>query len=210
MLSAAHRRTVKAEHGRAVNDHLRKLVRLQKFSKRRTPWQDLRESISEAGAYKKWQNLLSYIRRFRTVSFFLRIVSGIFTFLQTGTLVVLTTAILFVLLPLLLLSLGILLLLTARDLRRSARRLLPQIGDKAVYVFFSVGGFGIHTARELAQNGAVVLILSDDLLPPLHRESKRLYLNLWQESNGVFFVRRHFYLHIKKKLRDTAEFSLIF
>jgi len=200
---------MKEEQGLSPGDQLRKIARLREFSHRKSPWQDLRESISEAGAYKKWKSLLSYVRGFRTVSLLLRVVSWIFAILQTGTLVVLTTAILFILLPILLISLGVLILLTARDLRQRIGWLLPRLEGKRVYVFFSVGDFGLQYARELGSGGAAVLVLSDYSLFAPPQSGNRRYLNLQESGEGVFFIRRHFYLHLKKKLKEN-DVTLVF
>ena len=78
--------------------------------------------FTNAPLYLQWKRLLSYVRKFRTVAFILRVIGILITILETGALVILTTAIFLVLLPILTaLMLGIL-IAAQMDARGVCRR----------------------------------------------------------------------------------------
>ena len=174
------------------------------MSERRSFFQDAKETLLHARPYRLWQSVITYFRHFRMISFLLRLVGWIVTFLQTGALVLLTTAILFVILPLIVAFAAGIVLTALLDTRNSLRRLRKQLSGRRVYVFFGIpGDFGVKSIREFAAGeNTAVLVISPFWLSAKGLNKRYYYVNIRRESKHLFLVRRYFFFPIRKKLLD--------
>ena len=190
---------------------LKKSLQAYQRSRRKSIWGDLIASLKEARPFRIWQAILSYFRRARAISFFFRVLGWILTVLRTGTLLLLTTVLFFIVLPLLLAALIGFLVTSFWDMKKSLSRLLLAIGERPVWVFFSVGEFGLENALTLSGGGdRLCLIVSPHWVSPKGGISHRFYLNLREESKNCYLVRRYFYLRLCKKLHTSDKLVLIY
>ncbi len=178
---------------------------------RRGVFQDLRETLTRARPYRLWKQMLVYLRRIRMISIALRVISFLFSILQTGALVLLTTAVFFILLPLLLLFFLLTAIAALLDRNRSIRLLERELSKKRVYVFFGIqGDFGRQNAHALAScKENAVIVISPYWVSGKGFGRKAPFLNLRRDSPSLFFVRRYFYFSIRKRL-DPDRLVLIF
>lgn len=187
-------------------------MRLRQMSKSRGFFQDARETLLQARPYRLWQSILAYIRRFRMISFLLRLIGWILTILQTGALVLLTTAVFFVILPVLAAFVAGVLLTALLDTRRSLRRMQKQLSDRRVYVFFGTEGpFGEGNVRELSERpDSAVLVVSPFWVSPKGLGKAGFYVNVRQESDHLYLIRRYFYFSLRKKVLKPADSALVY
>lgn len=167
-------------------------------------WASLRSST----LYAHWTGLLTYLRRFRTVALTLRVISVIFAILQTGTLVILSTVIFVILLPLALaLTVGISLTILI-EARRTNRQLLQASENQRVCLLFlreREGDFLLWNAKDLAQRGYVVIVLSPYPISPRGLGNRRFYCTVTEISNGVFLARRYYFFSLQKHVLSQRE-----
>lgn len=182
------------------------------FSKRRGFFSDLLSVIKEARAYRLWQKILTALRRVRLISLFLHIFGWVSTLLQTGTLVILTTVLLFLILPIFLVFLICLAATALIDSRRSIRRLSEHLKDKQVYVFFCANGnFGIQNACALASDPHIaVLTISPYWIGAKGLLSNKRYVNMRQDGERLFLIRRYFYFAVRKRILKNGRTTLVY
>ncbi len=203
---------------RPMDDSLRlsrkrmdEISELYRKSHLKNTFRDALSSLRRARPYRFWQTCLAYFRRFRMISYIIRVIGYLFALLQTGTLVLLTTALFFILLPLLLLSVGGMLLVAFLDMRKSGKKLKRIIGERRVYVFFAAGEFGSSNALALSQREELICIaVSPHWISPEGPLSRRLYLNIRRESPNFFTIRRYFYFYVRKKILSLDQTVLIY
>lgn len=180
---------------------LRQASQNQEIGNRRNAFSDLYRTVSGTGIVRLWTEILTCLRRFRTLRLILRIIGWLLRLLQAGTLIVLTTAVFFVILPLLGITALIASPIALSDRRRSKKRLSAALADSHGCVFFfTAGRMTYRTARELAlDHGFAVLIVSPYWISPRRADGAagRPYVNLRQESDGVFLIRRGFFFCAK-------------
>ena len=163
---------------------------------------------------KVWRELLAYFRRIRMVTWTVRILSVVFSVLQTGALVILSTVIFLIILPILAsLMLGI--LLTAFfESRKSNRKMELALSQKRIYVLFlskKDNPFLAQNARDLAQHkGAAVLLISPYWLSGKGLFSKRFYATVRHDGEGIYLVRRYYFFKLKKKVLSNKEAAYLF
>lgn len=190
---------------------LKKALQAYQRSRRKSILGDLIASVKEARPFRVWQAILAYFRRARAVSFFFRALGWVLTVLRTGTLLLLTTVLFFIILPLLIASLIGFLLAALWDMKKSLSGLLAAIGERPVWVFFSVGAFGYGNALTLSEDAdRVCLIVSPHWISPKGVGSSRFYLNLRAEGGNCYLVRRYFYLRLCKKLPASDKLTLVY
>ncbi|MBQ1229471.1 MAG: hypothetical protein IIX80_00410 [Clostridia bacterium] len=170
--------------------------------------------ITSAPLYAQWRRLLSYVRRFRTITFLLRTLGVLLTVLQTGALVLVGTLLFLVLLPsAAALMLGI--LLTALlESRRSNRYLRNHLDGRPVTVLFlseEASPFAIANAKDLAARGNTVLAVSPYLISAkgLHRRAS-FSCTLRQEFENVFLVRKYYFFSLQKQVLSHAEVTFLY
>ncbi len=164
--------------------------------------------LREAPLYRQWQSLLAYIRKFRTIAFVLRIVSILFTVIETGALVILSTLLFLVLLPIgTALMLGI--LLTALlESRKTNRTLGARIAKKPCSVLFlsrSDNPFLEKNALDLASRGHTVLIISPYWITPRGLHRGKFYCTARREANGIYLVRRYYFFSLRKHVLSRTD-----
>ncbi len=190
---------------------LKRSLQAYQRSRRKSILGDLIASLKEARPFRVWQAILAYFRRARAVSFFFRALGRILTVLRTGTLLLLTTVLFFIVLPLLLASLVGFLAAAFWDMKKSLSGLLTAIGERPVWVFFSVGAFGYGNAVSLSGDAdRVCLIVSPHWISPKGIGSRRFYLNLRKEAENCYLIRRYFYLRLCKKLPASEKLTLVY
>ena len=182
------------------------------MSARRGFFQDARDSVLQARPYRLWQSILGYVRKFRMISFILRLTGWILTILQTSALVLLTTAIFFVILPLLGAVLLGVLFTALPDLRRSLRLIRPRISGKRIYIFFGeAGDFRTREAHALAsEENTAVLVVSPYWIAPKGLGRYRFYVNVRQEGERLFLIRRFFYFSLRKQILKKEDTVLVY
>ena len=167
--------------------------------------------VTNAPLYLHWQRLLSYVRKFRMITFTLRVITIILTILETGALVILTTAVFLVILPILAaLMLGI--LVTARiDSRRANQAMSKALEGKRVYLFFLPRGeasFLCAWARELAREGNAVVLISPYWISPTGISGRKFYFTVRKEETDLYLIRRYYFFsfrkHVLKKERAVV------
>ena len=200
-----------AKHKQAREEILQKTLDVYRKSQQKSILGDLLSTLKEARPWRIWQRILSYFRRARAISFFFRTVGWILTVLRTGTLLILTTVLFFILLPLLL-SVAVGFLLAAfLDMKKSLSKLQKAIGERRVWVFFSVGRFGYASAMKEAEGEShLCLIVSPHWISAKGGGSRKFYLNLRAESENCYLVRRYFYLYLRKKLLTSDQLTLVY
>ena len=192
-------------------ERINEISELYRKSHLKNSFRDALSSLRRARPYRFWKTCLAYFRRFRMISYIIRVIGYLFALLQTGTLVLLTTALFFILLPLLLLSVGGMLTVAFLDMRKSGKKLKRIIGEKRVYVFFAIGGFGASNALALSQGEELICIaVSPYWISSEGAVSRRFYLNLRRESPNFFTIRRYFYFYVRKKILSSDQTVLIY
>ena len=160
------------------------------------------DALTHTPLYTHWQAFLSLLRRFRAVAFFLRVLTVIFTIIETGTLVLLTTAVFLVILPLATaLMLGI--LITALlESRRTNRQLTQWLDGKRIYVLFlsaRENPFLEQNATLLSKDeGTAVIVVSPYLLSPCGLRKGGFYCTARRESENVYLIRKYYYFSLRK------------
>ena len=169
--------------------------------------------ITQAPLYTQWQRLLAYIRRFRTLAFAWRTVTLLWSIVETGALVLLTTAVFLVILPILAaLMLGI--LITARiESKRTNRQLWSASQGKPIYLLFlplQPSPLLKATAKELAEKGATVLLLSPYWISAKGLSRGGFYCTARKEDEGIYLVRRYYFFSLQKHVLSKANVSYVY
>ena len=155
--------------------------------------------------YAHWKRLLSWLRRFRTVTVVLRTVGVIFAILEAGALVVLSTALFLVILPLAVAFMLGILITAAIESVRSNRFMAKKLQRGRACVLFmphNPGAFFAQNASSLAARGYTVLIVSPYLVLSggLAKTAPKngFYTTLRRESDGVYLVRRYYFFSLRR------------
>ena len=163
----------------------------------------LYDLLTHTSLYAKWQSVLSVLRRARAVSFTLKVLTVLFSILETGALVILSTVLFLIILPIgSMLMLGI--LLTAfLESKRTNEQLASELAGKQIYVLFLRDGdenrFQAQNARELATHGTVLLI------SPYWISAKGLYphgfyCTVRREAPNILLVRRYYFFSLRRRV----------
>ena len=164
-----------------------------------------------------WQRWLTVFRRFRTVALVIRVLTFLFSLLQTGTLVILSTLIFLVILPLLaVLMLGIL-ITAAIESRRSNRYLERTLTDRRVCVLFPSADptpFFAQSARRLVAEGFAVIVVSPFWISARgigHPKQKRtFYATLRREAPDLYLVRRYYFFSLRKHVLQKVDTAYLY
>jgi hypothetical protein len=177
----------------------------------------LYDRIIHTSLYLHWKQLLSWLRRFRTVAFVLRTITIIFAILETGALVVLSTAVFLVILPLsVAFMLGILITAAIESLR-SNRVMQKALQKRHVCVLFmphESGDFFAAHAKALATEGYAVLIVSPYLIlskglsdTPRNRG---FYCTLRRECENVYLIRRYYLFSLRRHVLKGCNVAYVY
>lgn len=159
--------------------------------------------LQKARLYVLWNQILTYIRRFRMVSLVLKVISFLFALLQTGTLVLLGTLLFLIVLPILTSLLLGLLITAVLESRRTDHHLRERIVNRRVLVCFaptSQTAFFRQNVYDFAARDWVVLAISAHWVSPRGFEKKRFYCTAREEIEGVYFVRPYYFFHLRRKV----------
>lgn len=180
----------------------------REISARRNAFFDIFRAVSGNGIVRLWMEILAFLRRFRMLRIVFQVIGWLIAVLQAGTLIVLTTVVFFFLLPLLAILLVVIPLITLLDRRKSKQRLSKAFSDSREVVFiFSDGPVVFQSAVELAESGnRTVLLVSPHWLSGRATDGSpaRFYVNMRQESEQVFLIRRYFYYCVRKSVKDKT------
>ena len=169
--------------------------------------------FTNAPLYLQWKRLLSYVRKFRTVTFILRVIGILITILETGALVILTTAIFLVLLPILTaLMLGIL-IAAQMDARGANRSMKKALEGKRVYLFFLPRGnasFLCAWAKELAKEGTAAVLISPYWISPRGLGGKKFYFTIRTEEKNLYLIRRYYFFSLRKRVLREEDTVIVY
>ena len=150
---------------------------------------------------------LTLFRRIRVIAILWRVLSLLFTLLQTGTLVILSTVILLVLLPLAVILMLVLLITAAVKSRRSNRYFAQVLADRRVCVLFNsveARPFFAQHIKQLTAEGFAVIAVSPYLLLSEGIEGistkRRFYSTLRCEAPSVYLVRRYYFFSLRRRV----------
>ncbi len=163
--------------------------------------------------YLHWQRILSYFRKFRAIAVFLRILTLLFTVIETGALVILSTALFLILLPFATaLMLGI--LLTARiDSRRVNQKMKNALADKKIYVFFlprEEADFLSRNAQDLAKKGNGVILISPYWISSGGIKKGHFYFTVRCEEENLYLIRRYYFFSFRKQVLDPNKTVMVY
>lgn len=165
--------------------------------------------LTHTSLWTRLRDLLAYVRRARTVALVLRILSLALTALQTGALVLLATALTVVVLPVAVATMLAILLTARLESRRTNRLLLHETQGRRVCVLFLAANaptaFLFANARDLADRGYTVLLISPYLLSPRGMSRGRFYCTARAEAEHVYLVRRYYFFSLRKHVITARE-----
>ena len=208
------------EHSAAASRNCRRAANDRKMLSHRFFFGYAWDMFTHTPIYTHWQQLLSLMRRFRTAAFILRILTVVWTVLETGTLVIVATALFLVILPLAAaLMLGI--LLTAWiESRRTNRRLSAEFAKKRICVLFFADEperdedghtpFLSQNAQRLAAEGFCVVVLSPYLISAKGLRHGTFYCTARLEYENVYLIRRYYFFSLRKHVLSGKEVAYLF
>ncbi len=159
--------------------------------------------IVDAPLYERWKAFLAYLRRFRAIAVFLRIVTLFFAVLETGTLVILGTALFLVILPLIGVLMLSVLLTALLESRRSNQKMRRVLAKKRVHVLFLPEGqaeFLRGHASSLAASGDAVILISPYWISSRGLCKRTFYFTMREEAPNLYLIRRYYFFSIKKRV----------
>ena len=185
----------------------------QKMVMHRTLIGYLYDLLTHTSLYTKWQSFLRVIRRFRAVSFTLKILTVIFSILETGALVILSTVIFLIVLPIgTAVLLGVLLTAVLAS-KRTNKQLASELAGKRIYVLFLHGedtdGFQAQNARELATRGTVLLV-SPYWVSPKGLYPNGFYSTVRREAPHVLLVRRYYFFSLRRHVLNRLDTAYLY
>ena len=180
------------------------------FTEQKNLWTYLLTSLRRNSLWSLWKRGLDWFRRFRLVALIFRAAAVVWAVLQTGATVILTTLLFLVALPLTVsLMLGI--LLTAiLETGTSNQRLCKATEGKQVYVIFlprKEGAFFAANARDLAKKKCTVIVVSPYWISSKGLCKGNFYCTARREAEGIYLVRRFYFLALRRRVlaqRETA------
>ena len=169
--------------------------------------------FTNAPLYLQWKRLLSYVRKFRTVAFILRVIGILVTVLETGALVILTTVVFLVLLPITAaLMLGI--LVTARiDSMRANQKMKAALAGKKTYLLFlsrDPSKFLFANAKSLAKDGNAVVLVSPYWISPKGICKGRFYFTVRKERENLYLIRRYYFFSLRKRVLREEDTVIVY
>lgn len=183
------------------------------FTQQKSLWTYLRTSLHRNSLWGLWRRGLDWFRRFRLVAFLIRALTVVWTVLQTGATVILSTLLFLVALPLTVsLLLGI--LLTAiLETSSSNRRLYAATEGKRVYVTFlsrTESAFFAANVHALARKGQAVIVVSPYWISWKGLRKGNFYCTARREAEGVYLVRRFYFLALKRRVLSQRETAYLY
>ena len=140
-----------------------------------------------------------------------RVLSLLFSILQTGALVILSTVLFLIILPILTAFMLGILITALLESRKSNRWMESVLAKKRIYVLFlskTENPFLAQNARDLAlRKDSAVLLISPYWFIGKGLSSSRFYNTVRRDGDGIYLVRRYYFFKLKKKIlsnKDTA------
>ena len=128
----------------------------------------------------------------------LRIARRVLLLIETSAVLLLAAAILLALLPVALIFGFSLLVAVLRERRRTSRVLAPQLTEHRVVVLFENSSAALSFLSSY-----IVLVVTDDL------PTRSLAAVAFRSSNGVLFVRTHYYFHLRRTLLQRSARTIL-
>lgn len=194
-----------------VEEALEEALRNQRMGVQNNLWSYLRTTLSYSSLWGLFRRALEWLRRFRLVTQLVRILTLVWSVLQTGATVILFTLLFLIALPLLVaLMLGI--LLTALlETRRSNRLLLTKTEGRQVYVLFlprAQGSFCAANAYDLStRQGCTVIAVSPYWISSKGLGEEHFYCTVRREASSLYLIRPFYLFPLKRHVlskRQTA------
>ena len=142
------------------------------------------------------------VKKFHTVAFIVRLVTLLFSILETGALVLISSAVLLILLPVFaLLGMGCILVAALRSGQMN-RKMRTLLANQTVYLLFPTAREqqdAKEEARELAKQ-ATVLIVSPDWFSARATKAGHFYFTATQDQPRIFWVRRYYFFSLKREV----------
>ena len=166
------------------------------------------------GIYTVWKSILTYLRGARTVALILRVITVLFSFLQTGTLVILSTVLLLILLPILLFTMIVTLLTAAVQARKANRQMKRLLLNQKICVFFlprESHPYFEQTVRTFAKRqDTAVLLCSPYWIISRGICSKGAFCTVRRECENVYLVRRYYFPSLKRNVLAGMDVTVIY
>jgi len=170
--------------------------------------------FTKAPLYTHGKHLLTYIRRFRAIALTLRILTFLFTVLQTGTLVILSAALFLVILPVLTVLMLAVLLGAWIGSGRTNKRLSKELDGKMICILFLTqqdNPFLMENAKDLASRGKIVVVVSPYRISPKGLNgSRKLYFTAREEFPAVYLIRRYYFFSFRKHVAKREQIAYLF
>jgi hypothetical protein len=170
--------------------------------------------FTKAPLYTHGKQLFAYIRRFRAIALTLRILTFLFTVLQTGTLVILSAALFLVILPVLVMLMSAVLLGAWIGSGRTNKKLSKKLDGKMICILFLTpqdNPFLVENAKDLASRGMAVAVVSPYWISSKGlSESKKLYFTAREEFPSVYLIRRYYFFSFRKHVAKRNQIAYLF
>ena len=174
--------------------------------------------VKRHSAYRLFERASAYFSRFRLISHTFKIAAFIFLAIETSAVFLIAVGIILLVFPPILLLFIIQLLLSASRFSADTFRLKETIDKKSVIILFpqrhaeyGYNSFMGRNARELASRGYAVIAVSPFLVSSKgFGKTKKYFINLRKESEGVISIKRQYFFFIKKNLLNTHKERVIF
>ncbi len=197
-----------------VHDVRAKLLSHRKMLEHRNAFSYVYTLLRTTTAWRRWNVLLTYLRRFRLLARLWEVAVLTLTVLETGALVVLTTALFLVLLPVLVIG-GMSFLLSAwMESQKKNRALDRRTKGRRIYVLFMSDGenpFLAENAKSLAADkDQVVVVVSPFWFSPKGLGDGAFFSTVREEWDGVYLVRKYYFFSLKKHVLDQRETAYLY
>lgn len=159
--------------------------------------------IRKSSAYSIFERVSKVMRRFTLVTRILTYIRIAVTVIEASAVLILFAAILITLIPLILITLAAFAVLDFFIGRRILRgnRLKEALTCERVYIISEAGYFGEGLARELADGGAAVFVISAS-------PSRRFICA--SSRGGVWYIRHAFYFRLKRKKLSEISSKVVY
>lgn len=168
--------------------------------------------------YKLIKRLANYFSKFRLISLTLRIFGYIAIAIETSAFIFIFITVLTFLLPPLVVGFLVILICSASRLYHDSKQISQDAANKKIIVYFPArqypfmkDSFFRRSALELSQKGYCVIAVSPFIVSPKGiTETKKYYLNVKKEADGIFIIRQHYFFYIKRKFFQKHKNRLIY
>lgn len=172
--------------------------------------------------YRAFTKGISFIRRFRLLTYIASFLSYALALVGTGAILLVYLSVAAVVLILSALALSIFLVLAKKDTKRSNLHLAQELSDKDVYIFFAgsarviyQNGFFGQNALDLSRlENACVLIVTPALLSKkgLFHTNGHFFFTSRKECENLFIIRKFYYFSFKKRVlpKLSGDLAMIF